>query len=401
MFINRKSARGPASIFGMALLVMLVFGVFAATAAQASPAWRVDGSSFTGEETIAWANSPVEFKQSGSGATIKCSTITTGATKIHGNTETDGWMAFEGCELVGNKLCGVELGGFFVHGQLSEVGGHIYEKYTVPKANETEVWWEFYGSCGALEGEHQVKLSLAAEIGPEAVNLNHTFSHKAEEETGATGVSWTGGGTWTASGSATTHLTGKNVGKKYGPGAPTPVWLVNGKEFTGVEELAGTGGPVEITQPSLGSTISCGSLSAIGIISGGHEGSTNLTFSSCVVKGTNKCVVEPLTLKAHTALLWLGGKVYETYTPASGGSFANNWKITGSPCGLAGEYSVGGSFAAEIGPEAVNSTRTFSSKINEAVGYTNGLSWAGNGWFINGSVSVHMVGAKTGQKFGV
>jgi hypothetical protein len=179
-------------------------------------------------------------------------------------------------------------------------------------------------------------------------------------------------------------------------GAQAATWHIDGTPFSGKEDVAWTGGPIEITNPSWGATIACESLLGTTQIQEGKYSTGTLTFDDCAVEGNPECAVSPLKLSVTGTLIGpADGQAYERYS--TGGKWVINNQ--GSGCALEGQYNAYGTIAAAIGPDAVASTRSFTPQAEAATG-ASGLQFYGDPWKVSGGAEAFLAGSNYDSEFG-
>lgn len=177
--------------------------------------------------------------------------------------------------------------------------------------------------------------------------------------------------------------------------ASASTWHIDGATFSGEESVSWSGGPIKISRPVWGVTISCGTVSGTTKIKKSSESSGTITLGSCAVEKSSACTVKPLSLNYEGYLVDSGGQAYERY------NVSGKWTITGTSCTLTEQPEVVGSIAAAVGvPDAVKSPRVFSTAAESATG-ASGLHFIGGYWKVSGEAQQSLAGVNTGKDFGI
>ena len=172
-----------------------------------------------------------------------------------------------------------------------------------------------------------------------------------------------------------------------------PVWSIDGQSFTGEETAAWRAGGIEFQQVG-GDTLKCSLARGTDTISGGDEGEVNPSlglFMKCHLQEA-ECKADAFPGDLHTQLIQVDGVLYEKYTVVENEN--NTWLA--NECFSGGEVS--GSFAAEIGPEAVESTSDFTAAAEEATGTQ--LMIGGEEVSVRGEARENLSGVNEGSTFG-
>ena len=149
-------------------------------------------------------------------------------------------------------------------------------------------------------------------------------------------------------------------------------WTINSvdlEELGGEEEVSRSGGPLELSVPSLGITIICESVGGKSTIHEGGTGEGTLSLAGCSVAEVPTCTVEPIVSEVITEITESEGVTYLLLTPATGETLAVI-TITGEECPLPPETALKGALPAEIGRrgyEQVEYEEKFSRKFEETI----------------------------------
>jgi len=388
---KRRKARS--SVFGLALVAMLAFGVIGAGAAQAFT-WHIDGSQFLGKESVAWSGGPIQFKNNTWNATIKCNSVE-GATQIQESKYSTGTLTLGSCSVQGLSACTVKPLKLGVTGQLMGSGWQAYERYN------TSGIWTITGSQCTLAGEFTVYGTIAAEVGFDSVNATRSFTRDAELATGASGLQFYGD-PWQVTGAATASLSGGKTGSEFGAGVSAwpefpATWAVGPEEFFGEEEIAWLeeSDPVQIKNAAGTVTINCdmaygGSMSIFG---GDRSSIGEMTFEECSIASAPKCSVVPPALSADGQIGLSEGFVVERL------EVSGSWLFAGE-CPVSGNSEVSGSIGAQLYPEPNAMYKVFSSNA-EMRARATGLHFKGQTWRVSTEVGAFLSGANYGEEFGL
>jgi hypothetical protein len=175
-----------------------------------------------------------------------------------------------------------------------------------------------------------------------------------------------------------------------------PTWKIEGKEFTGEEEISSTGGPFTLTVPKLGVAIKCEKETDSGTIFSKNKDEAKIEFTKCVVEKAANCTVkEPITSEVNTALTEVSGKVYDKFTPKK--EPFTTITLEGTSCALKKAYEVTGTEAGEVGAEEVESKLKFSEAISKAAGTV--LKFGADEAFLEGTTNQKLAGKEKGKKW--
>ena len=207
---SNKQRKSRGMVLGLALTAMLAFGALSAGAAQAVPTWHINGTPFLGEETFEAESTGIfQIDVPGLGVTFNCEVGGTASSNaIFGGSEGEATLSFSECKAKNAPKCKAKPLLLPADSELVQVAGVVYEKFHL---NEESRWDLQY--CG-LHGSFEISGSLAARVGPEAVEPTLTFSQAAMKAAGTS--------LWLASQpiypnvAMNQMLTGENAGQEWG-----------------------------------------------------------------------------------------------------------------------------------------------------------------------------------------
>jgi|SRR5579875_1046912 len=194
------------------VLVVFAVGAVSSASAMAAGQWYINGSKFTGEESIEGnqtGTSTLEMTISGIKTKISC-TAATGTGKIkESNKDTSSAIKFTGCTVAEPSGCKTtsEIKTTATKTELEVEGEKVFDKYT-PESGETFTTIPIEG-C-AVEGSYKVTGSARCEIQSpktEAVEKECAFSSSTGSKLKF------GANTATFTGKFLYKLTGTNKGK--------------------------------------------------------------------------------------------------------------------------------------------------------------------------------------------
>ena len=103
------------------------------------------------------------------------------------------------------------------------------------------------------------------------------------------------------------------LGAALASAASASTWHIDGAAFSGEESVKWSGGPIKVSRPAWGTTISCGTVSGTTKIKESSKSTGTITLGSCAVEGNPYCTVKPLKLNYDGYLVDSGGQAYERY----------------------------------------------------------------------------------------
>ncbi len=393
-----KRRKAGASAFGLALVAMLVFAAFGASAAGAST-WHVEGNSFSGEEGVSWSGGPVSIANQSLGFTISCGSVS-GTTEIKESSKSTGTITLGSCAVANMPQCKAQPLNLNFNGYLVDSGGQAYERYNVSGK------WTINGTgCYSFESP-QIEGSIAAAIGiPDAVNSPRVFSAAAESATGASGLHFAGSWQWKASGEAKASLSGKNAGKDFGTGVggtwkPAPAsWTVGGKAFSGTEEIAWSEAPtsIEIEKTNGSLTIRCkGLVNLESGISSANRSASAVVLYGCAIATAPKCTVSDSELSLSGQIGGVEGGIFEKV------DLRGTVEMSGIGCPFTGVREIGGSVGAYLESHGTSISKWFIGELVDPVVKGTDLRLNGESWYFNAEeLQASLSGASKGKAFGV
>jgi hypothetical protein len=394
-----RRGRGAASAFGLALVSMLVLGAFAASAAQASPTWHIDGAEYSGEESVAWSGGSTTFKAE-NGWEITC-TAMSGTSTISKGTSSSGTLTFSSCTVAGGPKCVVKPLSLSFNGEPVEAAGADYEKLS------TSAEWTIE-NCAIGGPKESVSGTIAGLIGEEAVHSSRAFSHANDVATGSSGLSFYGH-SWDVTTGADTTLSGSHKGSRYGTGgawAPSKEshWTVAGSGFYGEESIAlSKAGAVTLTNAG-GKTLQCETSEGTGLkILGGDESSGQITLKKCAFPEYPKCLLN----SKSTTNIALGTSGYigrDLFSIARervdvGGSLKLS-TFYPEGCPQTGTLTISGSIAATLSTNGIALKKVFEKKAESMTG-APGLLIGAEAWSLAMELETTLSGGNSGKALGV
>jgi hypothetical protein len=387
-----------ASALGLALLVALAFGAFAASGAQALDWQHPKPTVLSGSESVAGTGSGFTIVSTvlGSPTQIQCSSASTSGSIVGGGTGTS-TIGLSGCSVSQPSGCSLasplSLSGNL---ELVEVSGVLFQKFVSSGEGFGNV--EFTGAACPFAGiVASLKGSFAGRELSSAMAANHSVSFNKEKSGWPAVELKLGKAAATIGGEVTQHLSGSQAYHAW-----RGIWQGThggweeelGSAFSQSEALFVSGGPVSFNATISGGTkisFSCSEASAGGwatIKPGGSETLPAPTFSGCKVESPSNCTLlgNKVQFESVTGTLTrVNGAVYEKFTPSNPEGAFMAMHFEGSLCPIAGtSYEVKGSFAG-LGPEFAITKNTqpleFSKAANEATGSQMTL-----GMYLSGSI---------------
>lgn len=411
------------------LLVVALLAALSLTAIEASGAQALDwtlGSSHPAEIPL---SSPESVEGSGSFSIsaeilgeptyVDCSTAS-----IQGSIAAAGTgsstITGSGCHVVIPTDC--ELGApltLEAKVELVEVGGKLYRKF-VPTSEGMFGTMDFVGPecdfAGVIAPLHG---SFAARETSSQLLANQSIS-LAQAESWPEVELKLGKARAVITGAVTEHLRGSQAGHTWRGiwQGSNGAWVVEGEEvewetpLTTSQLVRVSGGPLGFSTSFIGAPISV-DCSEVGVeeanlIPGGTEGMGGLTLSGCSVQEPPGCSINSPGFPSGSfkfnpligTLSQVEGKVYETFTPASGENFVE-LEYTGAECPLAGITApIKGSFSV-LGYSHFEESQklAFSEATDAAVG--SELKWGKALFQIHGSLEQALLGGNYGTPWGV
>lgn len=394
--MNQSRIRQMPGAAGLAILALAFAMLAGASAAQAST-WHIDGSPYTGKESLSWTGGPIEIHNPGWAATIACEDLT-GSTETQEGKYSKGTLTLSSCAVEGVPDCVVNPLKLTVTGTLiGPDGGQAYERYS------TSGTWTIQDKASgcALEGQYTVGGTIAAAIGPDAVTSTRSFTPLAETATKASGLQFYGD-PWKVSGEAATSLAGANYGSEFGTGVGgtwTPeasaYWTLDGNEFTGYEEISWLGESISVVIENAAGTarIDCElSFSQGMFIHDGDQSGGSLYLDECAVDDAPKCYVNVMEIE-FTGQLAFSDFIAERL------EVDGYWYMSGSGCPFTGNAQVGGSLGAAVMPEGEGVVKMFEPWAEDATNAT-GLHVGNEYWHLSTTVestSIYLLGVEIGS----
>ena len=391
MVTRIRPLRSRIPILGTAILVVLAFSAFAASAVQAKE-WRIGSSSMTKlgltEEATAGTGSGLTITSTALGTPLKftCAETSSGKAIRGGTGETT--LSLSGCAVSEPANCTAAPFTLNAKTELVTIGGVNYEKF-LPKEGTTfgnvtlsncaqaetyAVRGSFAGKAeagGKLLLEQPVELSKAA---AEAVGTSLTLGGKAATATAGTlKQSLNGakkGTTW-----------GPNKGAIWGSTAAGSEWQVEGSTLSKLgiaqEPIAGKGASVTFAGTFWFTPVkwSCGVSSSGALLPGGKVEGMVFKFSGCTVQEPVGCGVNSFQT---VALSGSGSTAAIALKPAGGLT-----SVTFTGCALAETYPLSGSIS---GTGEANGTQL----IEQPLALSSSLSFGKNPISLTGTMNNYL-----------
>jgi hypothetical protein len=226
MVSKLTAIRSRVAILGAALVVVMAFGAVSAGAASAETAtWTIGGKALTGTETTEVQGGQVQFVIPAAGLSYTCKAVEAAGSISSGGKGDAQSLTFTGCVVDSAEgSCKIHTRGALngvmrssgVTATATKVGGSVYEVFA-PKEGTILfplVVEKVTGHTCPAAGSYNWNGTMAAQLGPEAVELGLTFSQAISE---AAGASLTFGANLVfPAGSAVQSLTGANAGYTFG-----------------------------------------------------------------------------------------------------------------------------------------------------------------------------------------
>jgi hypothetical protein len=296
-------------------------------------------------------------------------------------------------------------------GIVDSIGGTAYLLFT-PSNGTSFGNVELSGGFCTLTGSYPLKGSFAAEAGGEAESVALAILTSKTEGPLGDGLTF-GESKASLTGKMSVSLSGANKGKKLfvSPTLHQGEFKIKGQKFAelGIKEETISGSTKETFSFLIGSQnleFNCGftEISEAKILIEGHANLTlNLSSCTALVNSTKKelsvCEVKNITAKLKSSTLLHEEKVFLLFEPLVEGEPLTVISIAGALCTLPVKVTLTGTFAAEIGAEAVSQKLTLVNAETASI-FGDGIKLGVNGVVAEGKIPMELSGKEAGNKWG-